>query len=83
VTSVLVEVIHPKYGFGRYKIKIIKKYNLVADAIKPKLISKCPGEISRVYIGRNVRTEDVKKYLINYFREKNMLEAVTKIKILT
>lgn len=72
---------HPQHGLERFRIKVIKKYNLVANTIQPKVPSRSGSGISCLYIGRNVSEEEVKNYLINYFREKNLLEAITKMKM--
>jgi hypothetical protein len=77
----LIEVRCPEHGLERFRIKVIKRYNLAANIIQAKNRSKQIGEITCLYVGRNVSQEEVKNYLTNYFREKNMLEAITKIRL--
>ena len=79
--NILIEIRCPKHGLERFRIKVIKRYNLAANIIQAKNRSKHIGEITCLYVGRDVSQKEVKNYLTNYFREKNMLEAITKIRL--
>lgn len=80
--SVWIEMRCPKHGLERFRVKVIKRYNLPADVIQPKTRNRPkPGEISCLYTGRSVNEEQVKNYLVNYFRERNMLEAIVKMRL--
>jgi len=81
--NVWIEMQHPQHGLERFRIKVIKKYNLAANTIQPKILSRSSSGINCLYVGRNVSEEEVKNYLVNYFREKNLLEAITKMKMQT
>jgi len=79
--NILVEIRCPEHGLERFRIKVIKRYNLAANTIQAKNRSKHLDEITCLYVGRNVSQKEVKNYLTNYFRERNMLEAITKIRL--
>lgn len=80
----LVEMKCPQHGLERFRIKVIKRYNMPADEIKPKLRTKpVPGSLSGLYVGRRVGEEKIKDYLIEYFRRKHMWESVIKIRMRT
>lgn len=71
----------PKHGLVRFRVKVIKKYNVPADVIKPQFRSKPKPSISRLYIGRKVSEKEAKNYLIDYFRKKNMWENIVRIQL--
>lgn len=75
----MVEMKCPKHGLERFKIKVIQKYNIPAETIKPKFRNKPKRSISSLYVGRSVDDKQVKKFLINYFRRKHMLENIVKM----
>ena len=78
----LVEISCPRHGLERYKVKVIKRFNIASDQIVPKLKNKfAKGELSRVYVGRNVSYSDVRDFLIDYFRERGMLEEILRMKM--
>ena len=82
MVSILIEVKCPQHGFERFRVKIIKRFNIASNKIMPKERSKPKhGEISRLYVGRNVNYSEVKNYLINYFRERGMLEKIVRMRI--
>lgn len=82
LVSVLVEMRCSKHGLERFKVKIIKRFNIASDKIIPKLRSKpARGELNLVYVGRNVSYSEVKNYLIDYFRERGMLEEIVRMKM--
>jgi len=73
----------PQHGFERFRVKLIKRFNIASDEIKPKLRTKpTRGEIGRLYVGRNVSHDEAKNYLIDYFREKGMLKEIVRIRML-
>jgi hypothetical protein len=83
MTSVIVEMKCPQHGFERFKIKVIKRFNIASDEIMPKISSKPRhGQISGVYIGRDVAYDEVRDYLIDYFDERGMLKEVVRMKML-
>ncbi len=81
--SIIVEMKCPQHGFERFKIKVIKRFNIASDEIVPKLRRKPKqGELSLIYIGRNVRYNEVKNYLIDYFDERGMIKEIVRIRML-
>jgi hypothetical protein len=83
LVSILIEMSCPRHGFERFKVRIIKRFNIASSEIMPKLRSKpVRGELSSLYVGRNVSYGEVKDYLIDYFREKGMLEGIVRMKLL-
>lgn len=82
MASVLVEALCPKHGLERFKIKIIKRFNIASDEILPKFRTKPKnGELNLLYIGRNVNYSQAKEYLVNYFREKGIIEEILRIRM--
>lgn len=71
----------PKHGLERFRVKVIRKYNLPADKIKTRFRSKPNPSISRLYIGRDISKKEARKHLIEYFRKKQMLENIVKLQI--
>lgn len=83
MVSFSVEVQCPQHGLERFRIKILKRVNIPSKKIMPKVrMRPKPGEISCLYVGRDISYEEAKKYLIGYFRESNIGEIV-RIKMVT
>jgi hypothetical protein len=80
MAKVYIELHCPEHGLERFKIKIIKKYNINPKLIQPKFRTKPKYELSSIIIGRNVRYTDVKDYLINYLKEKGEMERILSIR---
>ena len=82
LVSILIEMSCPTHGLERFKVKIIKRFNIASSQIMPKLRSKpVRGELSSLYVGRNVTYNEAKDYLIDYFRERGMLEEILRMRI--
>jgi hypothetical protein len=83
LVSMIIEMWCPKHGLERFKVKIIKRFNIASDEIKPKLRSKpVKGELSLLYVGRNITCDEAEKYLVDYLRERGMLEQIVRIRML-
>lgn len=79
--SISIEVLCPQHGLERFRIKVFRKMNISSDAITPKIkMRPKPGEISCLYVGRNVSYEEAKNYLVNYIRE-NVQGQIIRIKM--
>lgn len=77
MVSLVVEVQCPLHGFERFRVKIIKRTNIPSNEIVPKVKMRPRiGEISCLYIGRDISYAQAEDYLINYFRETKMGEIV-------
>jgi hypothetical protein len=73
----------PKHGFERFRVKLIKRFNIASDEIIPKQRSKPTlDEVGLLYVGRNVSYNEAKDYLMNYYRERGMLEAIVRVRVL-
>lgn len=84
MVSIIIEVKCPKHGLERFKVKIIKRFNIASNEIMPRLRRKpVRGELCLLYVGRNVSYNEAKRYLVDYFRERGMLEQVVRIRMLT
>jgi len=72
----------PVHGFERFKIKVIKKFNVQSDAIIPKFRSKPrPGELKCLIVGRNVSKKDLENYVVDYLRRRGYIERVLSINL--
>lgn len=83
MTSLLVELKCPQHGLERFKIKVIKKYNITPDIIKPKFRTRPKYELSGIIVGRNVSPTEAKDYLVQYFRETGLIDRIVSIKLQT
>jgi hypothetical protein len=71
-----------QHGFERYKIKVIKKFNIPSDEITPRYRSRPkPGELSCLLVGRDVSTQDIEKFITDYFHQKGMWESIIRMRI--
>jgi len=84
MTSFAVEILCNKHGFERFRVKIIRRFNMPTQVIIPEF-SRRPtaGEIKCIYVGRSVSDKEVEGYLINYFREKGLLDKIVRMHLIT
>jgi len=84
LTSVAVEMQCNKHGLERFKVKIVKRFNMPPNMIVPQL-SKRPtvGEIKCIYVGRGVSGKEVEQFVRDYFREKGMLKNIVRMHLTT
>jgi hypothetical protein len=75
-SSVWVEMSCPEHGLERFKIKVIKKYNVNKELIEPKFRTKPRHELAGVVVGKSVGHEEVREYLVGYFREAGMIDKI-------
>lgn len=67
----------PTHGFEHFRVRVMKRVNISSDKIIPKVRKRPkPGEISCLYVGRNVSYEKAKDYLLDYYRERGLGEIV-------
>ncbi|MDI6690254.1 MAG: hypothetical protein QME50_00080 [Candidatus Bathyarchaeota archaeon] len=76
----LVEMTTPTDGLERFTIKIIKRFNISPNEIRPKFRTKPKPGLSGIIVGRNVNEKEAQKFLENYFREKGLWEQVLTLK---
>jgi hypothetical protein len=74
LVSLWVEFRCPEHGLERYRIKIVKRFNMDPDTMVPKYRTRPkPGEIKFLAVGRNVSHQEIERYFIDYFRERGVL----------
>jgi len=76
LAAIWVEMTCPEHGLERFKIKVIKKYNVQKELIEPKFRTKPKHELSGVIVGKDVGNNEVRQYLVHYFREAGMMDKV-------
>lgn len=81
VSGIIVEVLCPKHGLERFRIDIIKKYNVDSKAIIYKFRKKPTKQLSKLIVGRNVTEKEVQNALVRYFKETGMMEIILNIKL--
>jgi hypothetical protein len=79
--SLMVEATCPEYGMERYKIKIIKKYNIKPEKIMPKYRTRPRYELSSVVIGKNISYETARDYVLRYLNESARQNSVMSIRL--
>lgn len=73
----IIELSCPVHGFERYKIKIIRKYNVPSQTIMPQFNRRpTPGELSSVVVGKNVSEKDIETYVVNYLQNMGLWYTV-------
>jgi hypothetical protein len=82
MVSLMIEVNHPDSGIERYKVKIIKKYNIKHEEIMPKFRSRPRHELSGIVIGRSISYETAKEYVERYLDQSAALNSVMSIRLL-
>jgi len=65
----------------RYKIKIIKKYNISPEKIALRFRSRPNYEVSGVVIGKNISYETARDYLVKYLNESHAIKSVLSIRL--
>jgi hypothetical protein len=78
----MIEVNRPDSGIERYKVKIIKKYNIKHGEIMPKFRTRPRHELSGIVIGRSISYETAKEYVERYLDQSAALNSVMSIRLL-
>ena len=79
--SFLVELKCPEHGLERFKVKIIKKFNVNSKLIRPKYRTRPKYELSGLVIGRNVDYNEARDYLVQYYRETGLIHKILGIRL--
>ncbi len=79
--SLMIEARCPESGMERYKIKIIKKYNIRPEEIMPKYRTRPHHELSGVVIGKNITFETARDYVLRYLNESAQRNTVMTIRL--
>jgi len=75
--SLLVEAVSPTYGFERFSVKIIKKYNIRPEQIMPKYRTRPGLTLSGIVIGKNITYETARDYVQRYFSQSGEFEVLS------
>lgn len=82
MASLLVEYNCPEHGLERFRIKIVKRFNMDPDTMLPRFRTRPKaGEIKFLAIGRNVTNTDIEKYFTSYFRERGLWDQVLRMRL--
>ena len=79
--SLMVEATCPEHGMERYKIRIIKKYNIKPEKIMPRYRTRPHHELSGVVIGKNITFETARDYVLRYLNESAQQNTVMTIRL--
>jgi hypothetical protein len=79
--SLMVELACPEHGMERYKIKIIKKYNIKPEEIVPKYRTRPRTELSGIIIGKNISYETARDYVLRYLNESARETMIMSIRL--
>jgi len=80
LTAILVELNCPEHGLERFKIKIIKKYNVDRDIIALKFRKRPRYELKGIIVGKDVQQEELTERLMQYFKDAGIMKNVLRIK---
>ena len=81
MANLWIELKCPEHGLERFKVKVIKKYNIKPDEIMPKYRTRPKHELSGIIIGRNVKYSELTDYLLTYFKETGLIERVVSLRL--
>jgi len=79
--SLLIEAYCPRHGIERYRIKVIKKFNIKSEEIIPKFRTKPTQGLSAIIIGKNVGYDQIKDYALRYVNE-TLAVSIINIKLI-
>jgi hypothetical protein len=79
--SLMVEATCSELGVERYRIKIIKKYNIKPEQITPRYRTRPRHELSGVVIGKNISYETARDYVVNYLNNSAQQSVVMSIRL--
>ena len=74
----------PVHGLERFKIKIVRRFNMKPDTIVPKFRRRpTPDDLGWLLVGRNVSNKEIERFLAEYFGKKGLTEAILRIQLKT
>jgi len=82
MVSFLVEAYCPRHGLERFRVDVIKKYNIYSNAIILAFRRKPTKQLSKIVIGRNVTEKEAQDALMKYFKESGLIEMIVSIKLI-
>jgi hypothetical protein len=78
-----VELNCPDHGLERFKIPVVKRFNMESDEVylvlrkKPK-----PGELKKLLVGRDVSEDRIKEVLQDYLRTRGLWERIIRMQLI-
>ena len=82
MVSFLVEAYCPRHGLERFRVDVIRKYNIYSNAIILAFRRKPTKQLSKIVIGRNVTEKEAQDALMKYFKESGLIEMIISIKLI-
>jgi len=80
--GLLVEVNHPKYGLERYKIRIVRRFNVPIDTVIPAPQRRITSEqINCLVVGRGVSEKEIMDFMVEHFKRTGMFEKIMWMKM--
>ena len=76
--SIWIELNCPRHGLERFKVKVVRKYNLKSDLIVPQFRSRPKPGLSSLLVGREVSDKEIESYLNEYFHQKEVMIKILK-----
>lgn len=74
----------PKHGLERFRVKIVRRFNIYADEIQPKFRSRPKsGGLSCLYVGRDVTEREMRNFLVEHFRKRGLWERILSMQFKT
>ena len=81
MASILVEFNCPEHGLERFRIKIVKRFNMDPETMLPRFRTRPKaGEIKFLAVGRNVTDGQIERYFVNYFRERGVWDQILRMR---
>ena len=81
VASIMVEFVCPEHGLERFRIKIVKRFNMDPETMLPRFRTRPKaGEIKFLAVGRNVTDGQIERYFVNYFRERGVWDQILRMR---
>jgi len=77
-----VEAYCPRHGLERFRVDVVKKYNIYSNAIILAFRRKPTKQLSKIVIGRNVTEKEAQDALMKYFKENGLIDMIISIKLI-
>lgn len=83
IANIWIELTCPNHGIERYKIKVIRKFNVQPEIILPKFRTRPKYGLSGLIVGRNVNPKEIADYIVQYYKQIGLMENITNIRLRT
>ena len=83
LACILVEFNCPEHGLERFRIKIVKRFNMNPNTILPRFRTRPKaGEIKFLAVGRDVTDAEIERYFVSYFRDRGVWDQVLRMRLI-